>query len=219
MIQNIGDIDLFYTVCGNGSPLLLVHGNGEDHTIFEEAIEVLKEHFTCYAIDSRGHGQSSSVEEYHYEDMASDIVAFLDALNLENVTFYGFSDGGIVGLLAAPQTPRITRLIVSGANTKPDKVVLWLRLLIAFHSLVKKNPLMTLMRKEPDISDAWLSKITVPTLVLAGEKDLIKESESRHIAAAIPGADLKILPGEDHGSYIVHSTKIAQEILSWGRDR
>ena len=49
----------------------------------------------------------------------------------------------------------------------------------------------------------------MPTLVLAGSKDLIRESETRLIAESIPGARLRILKGEKHGSYIVHSTKIA----------
>ena len=215
MILHIRGIDLFYTKTGTGPALLLVHGNGEDRQIFDEAIDVLKDHFTCYAVDSRGHGQSSPVTEYHYQDMADDMTAFLEALDLTDVTFYGFSDGGIIGLLAAPATPRITRLILSGANTQPDRVVLWLRLVITLSSVIRKDPLMTLMRNEPHITDEWLHRIQVPTLVLAGKKDLIKEAETRHIAAAIPGADLKILPRETHGSYIVHSEKIAREILAW----
>ena len=210
-------ITLHYTVEGTGAPLLLVHGNGENLHIFDEAVSVLKDHFTCYALDSRGHGESSPVAEYHYRDMADDVIAFLDALDLTDVTYYGFSDGGIVGLLAAPQTPRISRLIVSGANVSPAGAVLWLRVLFRLQTLFRKNPLVTLMQTEPDISDEWLSGIRVPTLVLAGEHDLIRESETRHIARMIPGSALKILPGEGHGSYIVHSTKIADEILAFCR--
>ena len=89
---------LFYTKTGNGRPLIMVHGNREDHTIFDEAIGVLKEHFTCYAIDSRGHGKSSPCRELHYKDMAADMIAFMTELDLTDVAFYGFSDGGIVGL-------------------------------------------------------------------------------------------------------------------------
>ena len=188
MFIGVNGIQLFYTKTGQGRPLIMVHGNSEDHTIFDEAIGVLKEHFTCYAIDSRGHGKSSPCRELHYKDMAADMIAFMTELDLTDVAFYGFSDGGIVGLLAAMDSARITNLIVSGANisTKGTK--------LGF------------------IQPAQLSAIRVPTLVLAGSRDLIRESETRLIAESIPGARLQILKGESHGSYIVHSTKIASII-------
>ena len=56
MIAHINGIDLYYETHGSGRPLLMVHGNGEDHTIFDTAVDELKEHFTCYVVDSRGHG-------------------------------------------------------------------------------------------------------------------------------------------------------------------
>ena len=55
-------------------------------------------------------------------------------------------------------------------------------------------------------------KIKAKTLVLAGEKDLVVKEETLAIAAGIPDATLRILPGEDHGSYIIHSVAIAQLI-------
>ena len=116
MVANVNGVELFYEVSGAGRPLVMVHGNGEDHTIFDEAAEYLQQRYTCYRIDSRGHGQSSPVSELHYADMAGDVIAFLEQLDLQNVIFYGFSDGGIVGLLAAAESKRITTLIVSGAN-------------------------------------------------------------------------------------------------------
>ena len=115
----VNDIRLFYEQYGEGRPLVLLHGNGEDHTIFDEAMEVLGERFTCFAIDSRGHGDSDMVDELHYEDMAADLLAFLEALDLWDVVLCGYSDGGIVALMAAPWTDRVTDLIVCGANTRP----------------------------------------------------------------------------------------------------
>ncbi len=45
--------------------------------------------------------------------------------------------------------------------------------------------------------------------MVAGSRDIIRERNTRFIAETIPGAELLILPGEDHGSYINHSDKIA----------
>ena len=212
MIIRVNNVDLYYEVIGAGRPLLMIHGNSEEHSIFAEASEVLKDHFTVYLIDSRGHGQSQKVKELHYDDMASDMTAFMEELGLVDVTFYGFSDGGIVGLLAAARCDRISTLITSGANLDPKGVKTGLRFLIRVMHLFKKDPKLWLMLNEPHISDELLGRIKARTLVLAGSKDLVLESETRHIAESIPGAELRILEGEGHGSYIVHKETIGEII-------
>ncbi|MBP0986192.1 MAG: alpha/beta hydrolase [Oscillospiraceae bacterium] len=213
MIQHVNGIDLFYEVKGTGDPLLMVHGNSEDHTIFDEAAEVLKDRFTVYLVDSRDHGQSTKVSDLHYSDMADDLLVFLNDLDLQNVTFYGFSDGGILGLLLAQKTDRISRLIVSGANMTPDGVKGSLKILVKFLYFFSKDSKLKMMLNEPHITAEELSSIKVPTTVIAGEKDLVRQKETEAIAAAIPGSKLRILKGEGHGSYIVHKTAIADLIL------
>ena len=209
MLIGVNGIELYYEKTGQGRPLIMVHGNGEDHTIFDEAVGVLKENYTCYTVDSRGHGQSSPCKELHYKEMAQDIIAFMTELDLEDVAFYGFSDGGIVALLVAMNCSRVTNLVVSGANITTKGTKLWFQLWLKGMSIRKKDPLIELMKNEPSISTAELSAIKVKTLVTAGSRDLIREEETRAIAEAIPQARLMILKGETHGSYIVHSTKIA----------
>ena len=65
-----------------------------------------------------------------------------------------------------------------------------------------------LMLTQPDISEDELSTIITPTLVLAGAKDVIREEHTRLIARCIPGSELKILPGENHFSYVLNTDKI-----------
>ena len=215
MFITVNGVELYYDKAGEGRPLLLVHGNSEDHTIFNEAVALLKQSFTCYAVYSRNHGRSGAAAELHYEDMAADMIAFMEALELEDVIFYGFSDGGIIGLLAAAECRRITTLITSGANLTPKGVKGSLKLLVKVMNRFKPDPKLAMMLNEPHIGDELLGRIQVPTLVLAGSRDLVKESETRHIAAAIPGARLHILDGEGHGSYIVHKEKIARLIMDF----
>lgn len=212
MFITVNDLQLFYEQTGTGQPLLLVHGNGEDHTIFDEAVEYLKESYTCYAIDSRNHGKSESSSELHYEQMADDVVAFLDALDLRHVIYYGFSDGGIIGLYAAAKSERITEMIISGTNLTPDGVKPGLKYLIKAMTLFSRDPKLRLMLDEPHIDVKMLHGIKARTLVLAGEKDAVKEEETLQIGANIPGAVIRILPGESHGSYIVHKTTVAELI-------
>ena len=213
MIAKVNGIELYYETVGSGDSLIMVHGNGEDHTIFEAAAEKLKDRFTCYLIDSRDHGKSSRVETLSYQDMADDIKAFIREMDLKDVTYYGFSDGGIIGLLVGSQTDLLKRLIVSGANTKPDGVKKWLTVLLRVMYLFKKDQKINLMLTQPDISDSELENISCDTAVIAGGKDLILQEHTEHIAGCIKGSRLMILPGEGHGSYIVKSTKIADIIL------
>ena len=196
----VNDMNLYYEVTGSGDPLIMVHGNGEDHKIFDKAAEVLSKHFTCYLLDSRGHGQSRQVNEYHYE----------------NITYYGFSDGGIIGLILASRHPKLLdKMIISGANTRPDAVKKWITTVFKIVNRIHRKPLFELMLTEPHITKKQLQSIETPTLVLAGSKDLVLEEDTRFIAATIPNATLKILEGENHANYIVHKTKVADLILEY----
>lgn len=207
-IQLNGQV-IYYEKSGTGSPVLLVHGNGETHKIFEVLIPELSKKHTVYALDTRGHGLSAPVKEFHYTDMAEDVNAFVQALDLVKPAFYGFSDGGIVGLIAASKYPTLfSALAVSGANLTPSGLHLSERLSNRIRYTKSKKPLLKLMLEEPHITREDLSKIMIPTLVLAGEKDMIKKSETRRIAAGISDSTLKILPGETHSSYVVKSPKL-----------
>ena len=211
----VNGIRLFYERTGEGRPLVLLHGNGEDYTIFDEAVEVLSDRFSCYAVDSRGHGQSDMVDEFHYEDMAADLLAFLEDLDLRDVALCGYSDGGIVALLAARWTDRIRDLIVCGANTHPKGLKRAAYMDILRDHQQAPSIYTAVMLQEPHITASDLGAIRTHTLVAAGSRDIIREKDTRFIAETIPGAKLLILPGEDHGSYIVHSDRIAQIILDF----
>ena len=211
----VNGIRLYYERTGQGRSLVLLHGNLEDHSIFNEAGKVLPGRFTCYALDSRGHGNSEMVDELHYEDMAADLLAFLEKLDLSDVALCGYSDGGIVALLAAQRTDRITDLIVCGANTHPR--ALKRRAYMSVRREHRQAPDMynAVMLREPHIRAADLAAIRARTLVVAGSRDIIREKDTRLIASTVPGAKLMILPGEDHGSYINHSDRIAYIILDF----
>lgn len=92
-----------------------------------------------------------------------------------------------------------------------------MRLGMALRYLVCREPRTKMMLCQPQISPAMLGRIQVPTLVLCGAHDMIRPTDSRAIAAAIPGARLQELPHEGHGTYIVHSPKLAHLVLAFLR--
>ena len=92
MFIGVNGIQLYYEKTGQGRPLIMVHGNGEDHTIFDRALPLLERSFCCYLVDSRSHGQSEE-GELHYESMATDMFCFLEMLDLRDVRGGSITDG------------------------------------------------------------------------------------------------------------------------------
>ena len=210
---NVNGIEMYYEKHGEGRPLVLVHGNSADHREFKDSIWLLRRYFTVYAVDSRCHGLSTKVDELHYSDMADDMVAFMDQLDLRDVVYFGHSDGAIIGLLAAMRTDRIGLLLPASANLTPNAVASWLRAGVKAVYSLTKDPKMLLMITEPNIDPEELAAIKAPTVVLAGSKDIIDEKETRLIAESIPGAKLRILEGEGHISYATTGSHLADIIM------
>ncbi|MCR5207762.1 MAG: alpha/beta hydrolase [Eubacterium sp.] len=219
MFIDVNNVRLFYTKEGSGAPLVMVHCNSMDHKIFSSAVKLLRERFTVYCLDSRDHGKSSKVKTLHYEDMAEDVYQFITKLGLEKPLFYGFSDGGIIGLLLASSHPDLlSKMIISGASLNPDSTKPLPMAFFKLWSHVDRSDKMQIMMREPDITDEILKAVTVPVFVTAGSRDVIKSDHTVHIAETIPNARLKIFDGASHTSYIMKSTKIAEYILSVTED-
>ncbi|MBR6702059.1 MAG: alpha/beta hydrolase [Clostridia bacterium] len=215
MYITVNGVRLYYEKTGSGRPLIMVHCNSMSHSIFNTAVKVLSKQFTVYCPDSRDHGRSQKVKTLHYEDMAEDMYQFITQLGLEKPAFYGFSDGGIIGLILASLHPDLlSALIVSGASLNPGSTKDLPMKFFKLWSHIDRSDKMRIMMREPDITDEMLGKITVPTFVTAGEKDVIKLSHTEHIAETIPGAQLKIFPKAGHTGYIMRSTEIADYIIS-----
>jgi len=209
MIENLNNIALNYITEGVGEPLILLHGNGEDHHIFDKLICKLKLNFCIYAIDSRNHGESSKTNDYSYETMVDDILLFIEKKALKNVSIIGFSDGAIIALLLAIRNKNIfDKMVLLGVNLKPTdfKDHIYTSMLEEYQKT--KAPLLKLMLEEPCIELESLRNVIVPTLVVVAEDDIFKEESFTDIVEAMPNAVLKIMKGHDHGSYI-----ISQDIL------
>ncbi len=209
MLQRANGIDIWYEKTGDGPPILLLHGNGESHNIFRVLANQLKDRYTVYALDSRDHGQSGKTPELHYDLMAEDTAQFIIALKLERPLLFGFSDGGILGLLLASKYPDLlSRMVISGASLNPGSTRCCWDVLFRIIYFFSRSRKFKLMLTEPHITAEQLQKIKIPVLVLAGEKDIIKEEDTRFIAGNIPGALLKILKKENHMSYVINSSKL-----------
>lgn len=204
------DIEHFYKEQGTGFPLILLHGNGEDGSYFEHQLSPLAAHFRVIAVDTRGHGQTPrGSAPFSIRQFAEDLLAFMDRLGIAKAHLLGFSDGGNIAMVFALAHPeRVEKLILDGANLDPSGVKRSVQIPIEIGYRIaklfaKKSPearknaeMLGLMVNDPDVRPEELARIQSPTLVVAGDRDMIREQHTRLIAQSIPGAELVILPGD-----------------------
>lgn len=69
------------------------------------------------------------------------------------------------------------------------------------------------MLTQPDITPEALGGITVPSAILAGSEDLIKQRHTEQIAESIPHSKLFILEGETHTSYVIDNPQRLSETV------
>lgn len=214
MILEANGVSLHYEVRGQGPPMILLHGNGEDHTVFDRSAEVLGRTHRLYLVDSRGHGESSDVEEFHYDDMARDLELLVSMLGLRRPVLVGYSDGAIVGILAASRNPGMfSHLVLCGANTRPSALKGMYMFRCRHSRRMRADPRIRMMLEEPDITAEDLSRIDTPTLLVFGSRDCIREDDIEFMSSSIRGSRLLVLKGETHGSYIEGSSKLATIVL------
>lgn len=104
-----------YEKTGEGPPLVLVHGTGDDHTYWEMVQPILAKHFTVFAIDRRGRGESGDSADYKLELEFDDIAAVINSID-QGVILVGHSYGGIISLEAVLRSENISKLILYEAN-------------------------------------------------------------------------------------------------------
>lgn len=213
---NVNNIHIHYEKLGKGTPLIMLHGNGESGKIFQKAASVLENDFTVYLPDSRDHGKSQVTNDLSYDNMAEDIFEFIKELEIKDPVICGFSDGAITALLLAINHPEIPKAVIAcGANSSPNGLKSHIRFFMKLNFFFTKSDKTKMMLTQPNISAEMLKSITCPTLITCGSNDMIKESDSRFIASSIKNSKFRVLKGENHGSYIVNSKKIADIITDF----
>lgn len=204
------DISLHFVEKGRGKPLILLHGNGEGGSYFEHQIDCFSANYRVIAIDTRGHGQTPRGEKpFTIVQFAEDLHDFMDESGIDQALLLGFSDGGNIALTFALKYPeRVEKLILNGANLFPSGVKARYQwpIEIGYHiakyfakksEKAKQNAeMLGLMVNEPHIDPVELARLTMPVLVVAGTKDMIKDKHTRLIYKSLPNARLSIIEGD-----------------------
>lgn len=117
-----GSIDTAYFEVGSGNkvPFVLVHGFTGAKLDFRDQLSWFGGERRVLAPDQRGHGESSNERPYTLDQLAADLLGFLDAMDLARVHLLGHSMGGMVAMRAALASPhRIESLVLMDTAAEP----------------------------------------------------------------------------------------------------
>lgn len=214
----VNGVRLWYAEYGSGSPVLLLHGGLMNSNYWAAQIPALEQRHRVIVFDSRGHGRSTRGDApFSYPLLASDAIALMNYLRLQDAAVVGWSDGAIVALEMALRYPkRVSKVFAFGANSNPSALILTphasdraffqeairqYRLLSPapdqFKALLEQDNRMS--TSGPDLTQAQLRSIDVPTWIAAGDHDeSLKRSDTDFMASQIPRANELILPGVSH---------------------
>jgi pimeloyl-ACP methyl ester carboxylesterase len=213
----VNGITMYYETYGSGPPLLLVHGNGGSIFAMRCQIPYFSKSHLVIVADSRDHGKSANgVGPLTYDQIANDFSELLMQMNAAPADVIGWSDGAIVALLLGIHHPeQVRRLVADAPNLRPDPSALfpWVIDLIRrsrdnaaakldqgdhtqdWRRILRREQMML---DQPHISVDDLHAIRSPTLVMAGDTDMIVPEHLLEIYRNIPSANLYIAPGATH---------------------
>lgn len=214
-LNTLGNAKLYYSIKGEGAPLILIHGNGQSHDIFSAQSDYLGQYYKVISVDSRAHGDSTHGDfPLSLDLLVQDIYTLIQFLNLDNLSIIGYSDGANIAIklaieLVEEQNISLSRLILISPNFHIDGLKSYLKwplklLKITTKNLSRLNALshylekLALMAENTNISYEALSKFKTPVLILAGEFDIIHRHHLEEIQHAFANATLQIIENTGH---------------------
>jgi pimeloyl-ACP methyl ester carboxylesterase len=119
-------VDLAYAEVGNGFPVVLHTGGAGSSSMWQRGGYVDRmTGFRLILLDHRGRGASSrpqTLEDHRVSEYVADVTALIDHLGCATYGFFGYSFGGLVGLVLAATDPRLTGLVALGTVFDPADV-------------------------------------------------------------------------------------------------
>ena len=224
-VATLPNVDIYYELYGpaDAPPLVLLHGATETFRHgWQEQVGDFSKHYRLIGPDLRGHGRSTNpAGRLDLREMADDVGALIDNLGYEKVHLMGFSGGASAALFfAVRHIDRLWSLALVSNNMDLEGTRIqhdfwhlerfrsqepeWWATMSEIHDLPLEDLLQWWADESevrPDFKPEDLDHISVPTLVLGGDRDpIIPLSQTLKLFEALPDAYLGILPGMGHGA-------------------
>ncbi len=120
-VNGSGGIRLYYEDWGKGKPVLLLHGRGLSHEVWQNQVHALQDEFRLITLDLRGHGDSEKVAgPYTHDAYAADIKNVILRLKLRNLCLVGWSTGSLIILNYTKKyglQPRVKAIALTGTTS------------------------------------------------------------------------------------------------------
>lgn len=220
---DVKGVKIHYTVHGNGDPVVLVHGYLASAWInwgMAGVDAALARDHQVVALDMPGHGLSGKpVDEAAYGvQMAEDVIAVMDHLEIRKAHVVGYSMGGMIAMKLMTSHPDRVRSCVLGGmgwlkegsavqkvflDAKPDLSVPTAPLALAFKGMGRLA-----------VTADEVKAIKIPVIVLIGEKDSIKLVYVDPLTRIRPDWPVHVVPGAGHMNCIVKPA-FKREIVDW----
>ena len=223
---SVNGLKMYYEIHGHGKPLVLIHGGGSTvQTTFGKILPLLAQHYKVIGVELQAHGHTSdrSTDESFQQD-AADVVALLEYLEIRKTHFIGFSNGGHTAMQIGISYPALVdKLVLISSFYQRDGTApgffdglqtatlenMPAPLKTAYLQLNNdQKGLQTMFNKDrdrmlrfKDWTDEEIHSIQAPTLVIAGDHDVVTPEHAAKMSRLISNATLMILPGT-HGSFI-----------------
>jgi pimeloyl-ACP methyl ester carboxylesterase len=202
---------------GAGPATLVLHGAFHGSEAVLPVLDELAASRRLIAFDRRGHGRTAdTTSEFHYETMADEAIAVLETLEIPHADVVGYSDGGIVALhLALRRCDLVRSLVLIGTNIRNSRgrvdfdsrspaTAMMRRAYAAlspdgedhFEAVAAKS--LAMFDDEPNFDVTAFDAISVPALLVVGDRDSVPLEDTATLFRALPRAQLAVVPGASH---------------------
>jgi pimeloyl-ACP methyl ester carboxylesterase len=218
----VNGLQMYYEIHGAGEPLLLIHGAYATIDMGAPVLTALAKKRQVIAIEFQGHGHTADIDRpFSFPQLADDMAALLEYLDIPQADVVGYSMGGTIGLQLAMRHPdNVRKLVAISANYRSDgyypEVLAGIQQISpevfagspAEAAYLQSAPhpedwpnLITKLKALAAAEFAWPEEevrgITAPTLVMIGDSDVVLPEHAvalfRLLGGGVPG-DLTGLP-------------------------
>lgn len=233
----VNGLRMYYETGGAGDPLVLVHGGGSTiETTFGRVRHLFAETHRVVAVELQSHGHTADIDRpLSFEQDADDIAGLLQQLGIPKASVFGFSNGASTTLQFAIRYPdKTNKIVVASTIYKRSGAPAWFWEMMARASfegmpqaykdsflMINPDPgaLFRMYERDvarmqafPDITEGQMRSITVPVLIIMGDKDVALPEHAVEMHRLLSGSRLAIIPGS-HGEYIGEITTRQDPLL------